>query len=87
MHLDRWIIPSLQALALVQNEAARTPIDVVLYTDRMDLYRVEPVDEEVLVLAHGCEWFPPGPFGLAVARGPHKTLVHIPVCCSRWHQG
>lgn len=36
-----------QALQLIQAEAARTPVDVVLYLDRLDFYRVEPVDHSV----------------------------------------
>lgn len=35
---------SERALQLIQAEAARTPVDVVLYLDRLDFYRVEPVD-------------------------------------------
>lgn len=37
----------LQALQLIQAEVAKTPVDVVLYLDRLDLYRVEPVDHAV----------------------------------------
>ncbi len=36
-----------QALQLIQAEVAKTPVDVVLYLDRLDLYRVEPVDHAV----------------------------------------
>ena len=39
-----WV---LQALQLIQAEVAKTPVDVVLYLDRLDLYRVEPVDHAV----------------------------------------
>ena len=39
-----------QALLLIQNEAARASVDVVLYLDRLDLYRVEPIDHEALPL-------------------------------------
>jgi hypothetical protein len=37
----------VQALQLIQAEVARTPVDAVLYIDRLDLYRVEPVDHSV----------------------------------------
>ncbi len=31
----------------IQKEAEQFPIDAVLYLDRLDFYRVEPVDEAV----------------------------------------
>lgn len=40
----------MQALQLIQAETSRTPVDVVLYIDRLDFYRVEPVDEAVSCL-------------------------------------
>lgn len=37
-----------RAVAQIQAEASQTPIDVVLYIDRSDLYRVESADHEAL---------------------------------------
>lgn len=43
-------LPFAQALEQIQRKAAETPIDVFLYVDRADLYRVEPVDHEVPIV-------------------------------------
>ena len=50
-----------QALMYMQNEAIRTPIDVVLYVDRADLYRVDSLDHEVGPPCLGVHRLPPPP--------------------------
>jgi hypothetical protein len=50
------VLACAQAVAQIQAEASQTPIDVVLYIDRSDLYRVESADHEVLFV-HGRQSF------------------------------
>jgi hypothetical protein len=43
----------LQALERIAEDLKGTSIDVVLYVDRLDLYRVEPLDKRVSGRQHG----------------------------------
>lgn len=42
-----WFFCALQALQRIAEDIKGVPIDVVLYVDRLDLYRVEPLDKRV----------------------------------------
>jgi hypothetical protein len=51
----KWQHP-LQALQRIAEDVKGVPIDVVMYVDRLDLYRVEPLDQRVCYVTYmwGC---------------------------------